>query len=258
MTKCLVGALVLGAAAITVAPLSHAQSFTVELTRFGLCSGSNCVIEIIDNGALDNNAASGVIAFNQAIVGEGGDVFSASGIATEIINVDPFNTIESIQISLNEVSVRGSVGTATDGQIGLTSSEPLISLTGVTGSAQLNGHYETSFGSGVIGIADVSLRAQLDGVVLGLADPAPGSGGQSPLGFSEFDQKGSSQPVAGKLFGALNFTVGANDGFFLPGSTGVRAELLHAQPVPEPSSFLLFGFGAVAAGVLSLRRRRAK
>ncbi len=252
MTKRFVAAFIWSGAALLGMPLCQAQTFTVELTRFGGCIGQGCVVEIADNGPLDNDNTIGLIDFSQPIVGQAPNVFSAAGIATETIGRDTLGNVTSIFMNLTDATVGGEAGASTNGQIGLISSQPLVSLGGVSGFASLNGQYQTGFATGVIGNADILLQARLGGVLLGLVDPPPGNGGQSPVPFQGFNARSFNRPVANKLFGVFDFTIGSNDEIFLPGSGEVLAV------IPEPSSFILLIVGAILASAVAWRRRRDK
>ena len=125
MTNPCIRAFIVAAAAFLGTPVSQAQTFTVELARFGGCSGPGCIVEIADNGPLDNSSTTGIIVFDQPIVGGAPNVFSATGTATEIINRDATGRIISIRMHLTDATVEGEAGASTAGQIGLISSEPL-------------------------------------------------------------------------------------------------------------------------------------
>ena len=109
------------------APLA-AQTFTLELTRFGTCLGSGCVVEIADNGALDQNPAEHVIDFSVPRVGDPPTAFSASGRAIESLGLDRFGQVSSILMTLTDTSVQGTLGAPIGGQIGMISSLPLYVL----------------------------------------------------------------------------------------------------------------------------------
>ena len=233
-----------GLCLLAFVPLGHAQLFTVEVTRFGTCLGQGCIFEIADNSALDSNPALGVIDFALPSVGQAPTVFSALGHATETITRDASGRVTSILMNLTNTTVQGQSGANIFGQIGLISSAPLVSLGGVAGFASLNGEYR-SFGSGVIGHADLLLQARVGGLLLGLVDPPAVNGVSSPSTFSGFNARSYPDiPVDNLLLGIFDFEMSAGSGFFLPGSGEV-----FAQAIPEPSALWLLGLGLAAVGL---------
>ena len=234
---------------LAAAPLA-AQTFTLELTRFGTCLGGGCVVEIADNGALDLNPATHVIDFSVPGVGNPPTAFAASGRAIETLGLDRFGQVGSILMTLTGTSMQGTLGAPIGGQIGMISSLPLRSLNGVTGFAALNGEYR-SFAGGVIGSTDLLLQARIGGLLLGLVDPPAVAGLPSPQPVAGFNARTWNLPVANKLFGIFDFTTVAGSGFFLPtsGEAFVTA-------VPEPPAALLIALGLLPVAALALRRRR--
>lgn len=230
-------------AALTMAsPSASRAQFVVELTRFGTCVTPNtCVVEIFDNGPLDNNAALHAIDFDVPIVGQAPTTYTAMGRAFETITTDSLGNVTSILMQLTDATVRGLAGANIPGQIGLISSEPLRSLGGVSGFASLDGEYR-SFATGVIENTDLLLQARLGGLLLGLVDPPAGSGLASPVPFSGFDARASNLPVSNLLFGLLDFQTAAGSGFVLPAS----AEVFATIPEPSTLAMLALGWAAVA------------
>ena len=237
-------------------PVCRADPFTVTLTRFGTCLGS-CSMTIVDNGPLDTNPATGIIDFSVPVVGEFPDgVFAASGEAVETLTRDAAGNVIGILMNLTNSTVQGLAGgigspAVIPGEIGLISSEPLRTLDGVSGFAALNGQYQ-NFTGGTITSANLTVQSLLDGCTVGLAQGGAVSNVSSPSPFANFDAR--TCPVPGPFdnlfFVNADFEVSAGDGFSLP----LSAEGF-VQPVPEPSTLLLFGFGLIAIAALSWKLR---
>lgn len=227
-----------------------AQTFTIEMTRFGPCLSGGCVVEIADNDALDLNPAAHVIDFAVPRVGDPPTAFSATGRAIETLGLDPFGQVRSILMTLTDTTVQGTLGAPIGGQIGLISSQPLRSPFGVSGFASLDGEYR-SFAGGVIDDTDILLQARLGGLLLGLVNPPGVDGLPSPQAFAGFDARAWNLPVANKLFGIFDFTTAAGSGFVLPASGEA-----FAVAIPEPAAVLLMGLGLLPLAALARHRQR--
>ncbi len=226
-----------------------ASALTMEITRFGTCiTPPGCVAEFNDN------LTPGVINFSTSVGVLPDGIFTASGQAIEMITRDAAGRVTGILLTLTNTTVQGVAGgigspPVIAGEIGLISSQPIVSPPGVQGFASLNGQYQNP--AGTIGFASISAQARVDGGLLGLVVPPAAIAVASPAPFAGFNTNVFPFFVDNFLIGTLDFSVGPGDGFFLPTSADS-----FAAPVPEPTTLLLWGATMAGLGLAARRRQR--
>ena len=238
-----------------------ASALSIGFSRIGRCiatpAGDPCNVTIVDNDLTrDSDPTVGVIGFS-LVVGQLPDgLFAASGTVIEtIVRAPGSGAVRGIQLRLTDAVVQniagGLGGTGgpgiVEGTIGIFSSVPFVSLTGVSGFASLVGQYENFRGAN-IGFADVGLQTRV-GTLIASVNPGIVTNAPSPVLFSEFDTGAFPFPVSNLLSAVINFELDAGDGFRLPDSADSAV-----SPVPEPATLLLVG--TTAAGILVRWRQR--
>lgn len=238
------------------------SALSIGFSRIGRCiatpAGDPCNVTIVDNDLTrDSDPTVGVIGFS-LVVGQLPDgLFAASGTVIEtIVRAPGSGAVRGIQLRLTDAVVQniagGLGGTGgpgiVEGTIGIFSSVPFVSLTGVSGFASLVGQYENFRGAN-IGFADVGLQTRV-GALIASVNPGIVTNTPSPVLFSEFDTGVFPFPVSNLLSAVINFELDAGDGFRLPASADSAV-----SPVPEPATLLLFGTTAAGLGLARWRGR---
>lgn len=225
------------------------SALSIEITRFGTCiTPPGCVAEFNDS------LTPGVINFSTSVGVLPDGIFTASGQAIETITRDAAGRVTGILLTLTNATVQGIAGgigspSVIAGEIGVISSQPLVSPVGVTGFANLNGLYKNP--TGTIGFANISAQARVDGGLLGLVVPPAAINVASPVPFAGFNANVFPFPVDNLLIGTLDFSLAPGDGFFLPTSADS-----FAAPVPEPTTLFLWGTTMAGLGLAARWRRR--
>lgn len=218
-------------------------------------------VAITDNDANDTNNAVGIIEFNQTLA-----AFSATG---KLYNLRPGAAGGGAAVNrlvLTDLTVQALVGkVVNNGTISFADT-----FAGVFPNAtlvHLDGRY--FHGGGNIVGADVILTGVADNLAvgdtaLGNVDPLAVGGAATPQPFTYALGKtadtrgnlGGNTRITG-IGGTLTFSLNPIDGFILPNSAEIAvsdsSSLIEA--VPEPSTWLLFGFGLAAVAFKTARRR---
>jgi Right handed beta helix region/PKD domain len=213
MKRSLIMSIVIGAGLIDLCPISAIAQFQVVIA-----SGTPGATTIVDNGPGDTNPANNVIAFNQPIGLGGGDSFTATGRAVQVIRAKSvevrFDLLELGNTGLNQVDATIEARTAAFPAVG-----PAF-----TGRVHLDGTYSTD----AKGVRIVKSQVTLDGSVVlpallpigTIAVPAA-LNRQRPVRFSPPDVAKVLQVGVTQVQGLLTFSMAPHDRIVMPGSAVV-------------------------------------